>query len=303
MCSDPTTMRRDGPAAWSIVSKGVGCLLVGAAILKASSPVESITLHSVYHLPQWLVAVAVQIEVSLGVALLSNASPHWVRRVTLAAFVIFTSFSALRAVGGAESCGCFGPIKVNPWWTLGLDVVVLVVLSLIKPETDHRSPRSTRLAFVSYATLGGLCLALAVLIAPSGAQSNPLLKDAGGITLLEPEEWTGQPFPLGKFIEPSPQLSVGEWDVLLYHHDCPKCQAARPKYEALALRHAKSGGPSVLLVEVPPYGPEQGARRDNYAKLTDNHKWFVQAPVEITLRDGVVTDASLDLPSIQHAHP
>lgn len=291
------------PFAWHAARLTVGVLLVASAFLKATSPLESALLESAYEVPQWAVLLAVQAEIALGAALVWDAWPRQTRRATQAAFAMFAAFSAYRAISGAESCGCFGPIRVNPWWTLTLDASVLAVLALARPESDHRGPRATRLALVSYAAIGGLCLALAVLVAPSEAHANPLLKDVGGMTLLEPEEWTGQPFPLGEFIEPSLQLITGEWVILLYHQDCPKCQAAIPKYEALVQQHMLSTSPSVLLVEVPPYGPKHGVDSDNHVRLTDNREWFVQAPVEITLRDGVVVDASLDLPSIQHARP
>ncbi|TWT37164.1 hypothetical protein KOR34_21110 [Posidoniimonas corsicana] len=291
------------PSVWTAVRVPVGVLLIASALLKATSPWESVLLESAYNVPQWAILLAIQAEIALGAALLWGAWPSQTRRAAQATFLVFAAFSAYRAIIGAESCGCFGLIKVNPWWTLGLDVVVLGALNLGRPETDRRHPRATRLAVVSYAVVGGLCLALAVLVAPSKAHANPLLKDIGGMTLLEPEEWVGRPFPLSEFIEPSRQLATGEWVVLLYHHDCPKCQAARPKYEALAAQNAASAGPFVLLVEIPSYGTDQAMPNPNYARLTDRREWFVQAPIEITLRDGAVTNASLDLPSIQHAIP
>ncbi|MBX3435791.1 MAG: hypothetical protein KF847_20935 [Pirellulales bacterium] len=53
-------------------------------------------------------------------------------------------------------------------------------------------------------------------------------------------------------------------------------------------------------MEVPPFGdqsPPVGFTQ--LAKLSPKHEWFVQAPVEITIRDGIVAAASVELPSIQ----
>jgi hypothetical protein len=35
-----------------------------------------------------------------------------------------------------------------------------------------------------------------------------------------------------------------------------------------------------------------------HARLSDDREWFVQAPVEIRLRDGEVVDASRELPAV-----
>jgi hypothetical protein len=45
--------------------------------------------------------------------------------------------------------------------------------------------------------------------------------------LLEPDKWVGKEFPLLPYIEPpevGEKLKIGEWTVVLYHHDCPKCK-------------------------------------------------------------------------------
>lgn len=276
----------------------IGVLLVTAAFLKASSPWESLLLESAYRVPRTAALLAIQAEIALGAAMLFNIWPRQTRRVAMASFALFAAFSAYRAIGGAESCGCFGPIKIAPWWTFGVDLAVIGVLAVCEPEQGEQRTNQAGLAFAGYAAAGGSCLVLATLIAPSENRTNPILKDVGEVSLLEPDEWIGQPFPLGEFIEPSKQFSTGEWILLLYHHDCPKCRAARPKYEALVEKSSVSTSRSLLLIEVPPYGPEKSANSESYARLTNDREWFVQAPVEITLHDGIVTGASLDLPSI-----
>ena len=95
-------------------------------------------------------------------------------------------------------------------------------------------------------------------------------------------------------------ISQGDWVVLLYHHDCPKCQDAIWKYRALAQRLAlASSSTRVVLVEVPPF---ESNRKDNspaiYGQLQDNKEWFVQAPIELQISDSKVIDVSPDLISI-----
>ena len=59
----------------------------------------------------------------------------------------------------------------------------------------------------------------------------------------------------------------------------------------------------MLLVEVPPHGTESrwASEPASRARLTNARDWFVQAPVEVRVRSGRVTAASLDLPSIRDA--
>ncbi|TWT37159.1 hypothetical protein KOR34_21060 [Posidoniimonas corsicana] len=190
----------ESSSAWATARVAVGILLITSAFVKATSPGESALLESAYSVPQWAILLAVQAETALGIALLWYAWPRQSRRATQTVLLVFSAFFAYRVLGGAESCGCFGLIKVTPWWSVGLNVVVLGALTLVRPETEFRRPRAMRVAFARYVALGGPCLAL---VAPSGAQAIPLLKDVGGMTLPEPKKWTGQPFPLSGFLEPS----------------------------------------------------------------------------------------------------
>lgn len=99
-------------------------------------------------------------------------------------------------------------------------------------------------------------------------------------------------FPLFKDIDLGERLTRGSWIVVFYHHDCPKCEEAIPKYERLA-RKLKDAGQAieVALIEVPPYGTfEPIANRNHWrGKLSDRKKWFVLTPSEIKLADGRVT--------------
>jgi thiol-disulfide isomerase/thioredoxin len=134
------------------------------------------------------------------------------------------------------------------------------------------------------------------------AASTPPLHDEG-IVILEPSEWIGKPFPLQPYLHPKIEHSTGRWVVVLYHHDCPKCQEALPDYERLAREPNQLGVDGILAVEVPPFGPNQniGGTALKQARLSEAREWFVQAPVEIELDNGVVTSASLELPSIVQA--
>ena len=77
-----------------------------------------------------------------------------------------------------------------------------------------------------------------------------------------------------------------------------------PKYERLASKNADNPHlPKIALVEVPPYGPplltdHGGEPWSVTGRLSSRREWFVQAPLEITLEQGLVKNVSTDPPSL-----
>jgi len=109
--------------------------------------------------------------------------------------------------------------------------------------------------------------------------------------MLQPETWIGKPLPIAEYIDAD--LSSGDWTILLHRHDCPEFQEAVPRYEDLAYQR------NIAIVEMPPYNSELVADGPAlHARLPDDREWFVQTPVEIQLDDGIVVNASTELPVI-----
>jgi hypothetical protein len=123
------------------------------------------------------------------------------------------------------------------------------------------------------------------------------------IVAIEPERWGGKRFPLLPYVEEisgmlklgqrplRERLAEGEWIVVLYNHDCPKCAAAIPKYEKLAQRlAARSMAPQVALIEIPPYGDQPLLPSSDtpctLGRLNDTKVWFLEALVSCRLREG-----------------
>ena len=185
----------------------------------------------------------------------------------LAGFSVFTLISLEKGLAGEASCGCFGRlIEVNPFLTAIGDLAIVVVLLRWRPIRSFFSIRRAIAVVVVWMLIG-------IPAAYAMATYTPLLlTDAGTIVgngklvVLKPESWIGKRCPLLPFINDVPDLSCaavasvrdklteGKWLIVLYHHDCPKCKRALPKYEELARQSCiNSMGPRVLLVEMPPY--------------------------------------------------
>lgn len=279
----------------------VGTLVTLAALTKASAPIEEATLMAAYGFPGWSTYLFIQLELLLGVALLAGIAGKGGVRIAMVVFVGFAAFSVYRALAGHESCGCFGAIKVHPWATFTLDIVIVGLLawSLRRPMP---SPSLTRpriaFAIVLCVMLSGITGGLSYAFAPQRlADGEGRIIEAGGLVILEPDAWVEKQLPIARHLSPAVDTSQGEWTLLVYHHDCHDCQEALPHYHRLASLEGNQRR-KVLLVEVPPYGEHAQHGPAHTARLSDQNEWFVQAPVEIQLKDGIVQQASRELPSI-----
>jgi hypothetical protein len=309
IAADPDERGASSASVWAkLLACILGAFLIGTAVLKVLSPAEVAAQQAAHELPRWIVVFAVEAELLVGVLLIAGVAPRPTWMAALCLFLAFAAFSLYRAAAGFESCGCFGIVKVNPWATFALDAAIISMLLRSLPLLSHHrqqtlaaSPHRALMSLGCYIPLGGIAL---LWMTSTGAA----VMDGAGISLgndrlviLEPSEWPGMPFPLAEHLSPAVNVMHGEWIVLMYHHDCPECQEALPKYEELAVDGSMSRrGERVLLLELPPFGERrpQSAGSVVHARLSNEREWFVQAPVEICLKNGQVINASTELPSI-----
>jgi hypothetical protein len=229
--------------------------------------------------------------------------------VAILLFLAFADLSLYQAMSGADSCGCFGLLKINPWLTFTLDVVI--ALGLGRVWIRLRADKSLNRAGVALCNARfriAIVLALTGLVIVTLPQSLQSARDTssgdpgakGSLVVMKPDTWVNKPLILTQYVEISADLTRGEWIVLVYHSDCPKCRDALLKYVCLAeLSASKRGAPGIAFVEVPPYRVDEFTLKDAvHGRLRDEYEWFVQTPVEIRLSGGKVRFASLDLPSI-----
>ena len=237
-------------------------------------------------------ACAIVLELALAGWLLSGKRPGAARYAMLAVFAIFAVYTLVRAMRGAESCGCFGRIPVNPWLTLGVDLLAVGALALTAPARRRNQAEPVR-------SWGGMALACGavgiaafamVRSALTTHSSEGVVQGHSGLIILKPENWLGRPFPLFRELDRRDELSRGDWILMFYHHDCPRCQEALPQLRGLA-RQSVLGGARVALVEIPPYGPLSDAGENppptwTHARLPEAHSWFVPTPTIVLVRAG-----------------
>src|SRR5262249_18061714 len=150
-------------------------------------------------------------------------------------FAALSCVSLYQACAGETSCGCFGKIPINPWYTLIFDLGAVLALWCVRPDaTPSPNVRSHRLRFST------LVVAWLLLGIPGGlmmATSSPAtLTDEGQIlgesevVVLDPSSWEGLQFPLLRHIDGGLALEQGQWLVVLHRHNCPPCHDAIPLY-------------------------------------------------------------------------
>lgn len=274
-----------------IVLKALGALLIVAGALKGwQLMTEPVANNSFWSYRPFLI-LTVEFELALGIWLLSGLFKKAAWLAALLCFSVFSAITLYKAITGAASCGCFGSVEVNPWITLFvIDMPAVIALAVFRPRG---------LQLVDWPPMPRFAVSAVFAIAVLGV-STPILafNEPAVVTssyeVLEPEAWVGKKLPIIEDIDIGKQLETGIWLVLLYHHDCPDCVAAIPKYEKMARDFAGNGDfLQIALIEVPPYGQGQVSRNSPCVpgRLADAKEWFVTTPAVALLTDGQVISA------------
>jgi hypothetical protein len=122
-------------AGWGVlfVRVALGALLLTAAGLKAHGlMVDPFSEDSFFSSPRLHLAT-IELEVLLALWLFSGWAMGTAWLIAFAFFASSGSISLYLALDGQSSCGCFGRIAVNPWWTFFLDMTAMAGLVAWRP--------------------------------------------------------------------------------------------------------------------------------------------------------------------------
>lgn len=292
---------------WHVVRLAVAALLLVAAVLKCWQLTTEPVIGNSWLDSRWLLMATVEFELFFGLWLLAGILPKPTWAAAVACFSLFTCVSLYKALSGHASCGCFGRVQVNPWFTSTLDLAIVASLLRWRPSSTSPLPPgegkgegSQTLSLVPITAVLLLWLAAGLPAAYAmGSYSPTTLSDAGDIignaeiVVLEPEKWIGKRFPLLDYIDIGDKLKEGKWLVLLYHHNCPKCQETIKDLRQVI---RPLGIQQVALVEMPPYGDSDGVANSSgmqlvHGRLDDTRvkEWFAETPILLESHDGYVT--------------
>jgi hypothetical protein len=230
------------------------------------------------------------------------SEPRLTWALSLLCFSGFALISLYKGISGYSTCGCFGRVPVSPWYTFALDAAAVLALLRWRPRGSSRFHVATfarSAAVLAVWLLVGTPVALGTWTEPVGTLTDlgEALPD-GKTILLKPETWIGKRFPLLPYIDIGDRLADGDWIVVLYRRDCPKCQEAISKSERRR-EDIVAGRRLVPLafVEIEPLESEtrrSPSERQTAAsgRLKKPMDWFIVTPCVVRLSDGIVSGSN-----------
>ncbi|PKL50373.1 MAG: hypothetical protein CVV39_01580 [Planctomycetes bacterium HGW-Planctomycetes-1] len=238
--------------------------------------------------------IQIPLELGLGIWLISGLfrKAGWLLAlISFAGFIVVTLHKGLI---GAESCGCFGTVTVNPWITLFvMDVPLFVLLAIFRPKGEKLLPPPWPKAVHFFAIAIPTFILLPAVEYVLITNKPPMVSEK--YEVLDVKQWANQDvWPLLEYIDIKDSLQTGEWVVLMYHYDCPDCRIAIPEYEKMH-HNLKGNNINLAFIEMPSVSGEEHLIEISgdvtRGRLSDAKKWFVQTPVVVILLDGAVLQA------------
>ncbi len=301
-----------------VVMAVVGIVLVIASILKIhqllTEPIVSLSFWESWE----FFLIQIPLELGLGIWLLCWLFRKAAWLVAVFAFVVFILATLQKGLIGAASCDCFGRVHVNPWITLlVIDVPLLVALLIFRPKGYKLLPppwpsakHFFGVAIPTFILLGSI---IPILI------FNKPLDKTDKYEVVRPEEWmrkgprskeqisakqtsqaqtseeqVRQEWPLLKYIDIAESLRSNIAIVVFYSSECDTCHEAIPLYDKMGRDMAGSGDSiQIAFVEVPPYVSEQDSLipPDTLCltgKLDSSKEWYIMTPLVVVTLDGSV---------------
>lgn len=287
------------------------CLFAAAGLKGHGIATDPLAQDSLLLPPRLLIAI-IEIEIVLGLWLLSGWAARGAWLASIGFFGSLAGVSLYLALRGQTSCGCFGLLSVNPWFTTILDAAALAALSFsFPPKNAIEWPRCTRLRWVSFAAPAALALLTVLWVLAEGPpQRLEAITDNladGASIVLDPALWEHRPFPLLGHMEIDQDLSVGDWTVVLYRRSCASCRDQLPDFlERLKLIRERAMAARIALVEVPGAGASQpmelsAGLADAWGHLRAGRRWIVQTPLFVRVHQGIVKEYTNSFDDTQRA--
>lgn len=271
-----------------------GAVLIIAGILKVHQLLTEPIMSKGFWESWAFFVIQIPLELGLGIWLVSGLFRKAAWLLGLLSFGGFIGVTLQKVIVGAESCGCFGTITVNPLITFSLiDIPLFLAFAIFRPKGEKLLPPPWPDVRHFLAVAIPTFILLPTIVYILVTNKPPMVSEK--YEVLATEKWAGQQWPLLDQVDVGEQLQSGEWVLLMYHNDCPTCREALPGYEKM-YDDLKGNNVDMAFIEMPPYeeGEKQLVPADskvNRGQLSEAKQWLVETPVVVILRDGVVLKA------------
>ncbi|MCE5341414.1 MAG: hypothetical protein LLF92_09870 [Planctomycetaceae bacterium] len=278
-----------------IVMTIAGLVLLIASALKINQLLTEPILSKGFWESWEFFLIQIPLELGLAIWLLCGL---FRKAAWLLGFIAFAGFIAVtlqKWMIGAESCGCFGTVHVRPWITLCfMDIPMFLAFAICRPKglklLPPPWPSLRYFLAIAIPTFILLPTIEYVLI----TNKPPMVSEK--YEVIDVSKWESQQtWPLLQYVDIQDKLQTGDWVVLMYHNDCPDCRQAMPIYEKF-YGDLKGNNVDMAFIEMQPY--EEGElqlmpadSKVNKGRLSDIKTWYVETPVVVVVRDGLVLKA------------
>jgi|GEM_PF-279750 len=276
------TELRQFPAMFSSIA------LIAAAALKMQVAIDS---RAIWTGNAFLAVV----EAAIAFTLMSGISLAATNLVTILVFIIFSLYSFKLAVSGADVCGCFGAVRLSPWFAVAIDLFVLTTWLVLFGANRVQLPRSLRTV---WSLLLVVVAAGAITLGTMTVQVAAEVVTGRELTVLQPRTWLGERCPILGSANIGSELAVGEWIVILHHTGCSACQQLHDEYAGVGVKLPLANTPSTRVAFLEVGYPEsrlsgpdrQSSSLYSIGWLNPEIDWVAPTPCVFRLSDGTVTD-------------
>ncbi|MDD5064770.1 MAG: hypothetical protein PHQ35_08455 [Phycisphaerae bacterium] len=275
-----------------IITVVTGLVLIVAAVLKIHQLLTEPIISKGFW-ESWLFFVfQIPLELGLGIWLASGLFRKAAWMIAVLAFGLFILVTLQKGLIGAESCGCFGRVKVNPWITFAvIDIPIFLGLIIFRPKGLKLLPPPWPSAAHFFGVAIPTFIAFGIIMPVLVFNKPPDKTDK--YEVVRPAEWIGQTeWPMLKHIDIAGSLKSNIVIVMLYSNECETCHEAIPLYDRMA-RDMAGNEDSIrfAFIEIPPYasGKEDIVPVDTpclQGKLDTSKKWYIQTPLVVVVADG-----------------
>jgi len=286
-----------------IVMVVAGLILIVATVLKIHHLLTEPIISKGFWESWEFFLIQIPLELGLGIWLVCGLfrKAAWV--VAVLSFGLFIVVTLQKGLIGAESCGCFGRVHVNPWVTLSvIDIPLFLGLVVLRPKGYKLLPPPWPSAKHFFGVAIPTFIVIGVIMPVLIFNKPPNKTDK--YEVVKPKEWIRKK-PIGekqvreewsmlKYIDIADSLRSNIAIVVFYSTECDTCDDAIPLYDRMS-RDMAGNEDSIrfAFIEIPPYASEQ----DSFVpvdtpcltgRLDSNKDWYILTPLVVVIQDGLV---------------
>lgn len=281
-----------------IIMVVTGLVLIVAAGLKIQQLLTEPIISKGFWESWEFFLIQIPLELGLGIWLVCGLFRKAAWMLAVLAFALFIAVTLHKVYIHAESCGCFGRIKVNPWITLSaIDIPLFLMLVIFHPKGSKLLPppwpKAAHFFGVAIPTFVAFGIIMPVLV------FNKPLDKTDKYEVVRPSEWISpaqnhKEWSMLKHIDIADSLRKNLVIVVLYSTECDTCHKAIPLYDQMGRDMAgNEDAIRLAFIEIPPYAKDVEdivpvGTPCLRGRLDSSKKWYIQTPLVVVLQDGVL---------------